>query len=382
MAAWAVAVPAAVGGYLLARPAAGERTDVPERGPFLRMLGGWTIVCVLGIGVAAITLAVPPHRFLGLLVALPMAVALGALVWTVGRWIARRTGRAAGIAVAAVMVALLTVPTVAWWFGPADTRGPEQWFAQDAFDQARSIETYVDGLSASEKVVVGVGPLGSSGPISISLKERTVRAALDPSHQERVFVVPGEPADLLNGRFTSVKSQEANDHNRPFFDDGAAALRGGAVIVVPEALGEKEFRLALNREGATVVAPGVALLRGPAPAAQIAAPPPLRVVPTTEAGVLQAVALVALLAIAGLGWALWFLGTGARPLVVLSVAPTAGAAMLTIGALATTKLELHPAEAGGVITAILVTAAGYAVWAVDRRRNAPAGAHVAEPASS
>ncbi len=80
---------------------------------------------------------------------------------------------------------------MAWWFGPADTRGPEQWFEQGAFDQARSIETYVDGLPGDRPVVVGVGPLGSSGPISISLKERTVRAALDPEHQERVFVVPG-----------------------------------------------------------------------------------------------------------------------------------------------------------------------------------------------
>ena len=330
MAAWAVAVPAAVGGYLVVRPATNERADVPERGPFLRMLGGWTAVCLLGIAVAAITLTVPPHRFLGLLVALPMAVALGALVWTIGRWVARRVGRPLGVAAAAVVIGLLTVPTVAWWFGPADTRGPEQWFEQAPFDQARSIETYLEGLPDDAMVVVGVGPLGSSGPISISLKERTVRAALDPDHQERVFVVPGRPADLLAGRFTTVKSGETNDHNRPFFDDGAAALRGGAAIVVPEALGEKEYALALDKEHATVIAPGVALLRGPAPAAPIAAPPPLRVVPTTEAGVLQALALVALLAIAGLGWALWFLGSGDRPLVVLSVAPAAGAAMLTL----------------------------------------------------
>src|SRR5262249_43656421 len=160
--------PTAVGGYLVARPATPDRTDAPARGPFLRMLAGWTAVCLVGMAVAAITLVVPPHRFLGLLVAMPMAVALAALVWTRGRGVARRTGRALGIAVAAAIVGLLTIPTVAWWFGPADTHGPEQWFEQAAFDQARSIEAFLSKLPPDQDVVVGVGPLGSSGPISIS----------------------------------------------------------------------------------------------------------------------------------------------------------------------------------------------------------------------
>ena len=76
------------------------------------------------------------------------------------------------------------------------------------------------------------------------------------------------------------------------------------------------------------------------------------------------------LAIAGLGWAVWFLGPGVRPLVVLSVAPAAGAALITLGALVTVKLGLHPAEAPGVITAILVTAAGWILAAMGRPRNA------------
>jgi hypothetical protein len=378
MAAWAVGLPAAGGGYLLVRPPSQDRSDHAERGAFLRMLGGWTGVCLLGMLVAAITLWVPPHRFLGLLVVLPMAVALGALVWTAGRWLAVRVGRAAGIAVGAVIVGLLAIPTVLWWYGPADVvgsvvtypaKGPEQWFEQAGFDQGRSIEAYLDAVPAGQVVVVGVGPNGSSGPISISLKERTIRAALDPGHQEQVFVIPGEPADLLAGRFTRVPSQETNDHNRPFFDDGAPALRGGAAIVAPQAFGDREFRRAVNQEDASEVAPGVALLRGPAPSSPLSAPPPLQVVPTTEAGVLQAVALVALLGLAGLGWAMWILGTGARPLVVLSVAPTVGAAVLMFGALVLAKLGLHPAETAGVVMAVVVSAAGFGLASAARFRT-------------
>jgi uncharacterized membrane protein len=393
MAAWAVAAPTAVGGYLVARPAPADRSDVLERGPFLRMLGGWAAVCLLGMAIAAITLALPPHRFLGLLVAMPMAVALGALVWTVGRWVARHAGRPVGIAAAVLMVGALTIPTVLWWFGPADVRGdvvlhepakgPEQWFQQDAYQEARSIDAYVAQLPAGRQAVVGVGPLGSSGPISISLKERTIRAGLAPSHQARVWVVPGEPDDLLAGRFTRVPSEEANSHNRPFFDEGAAALRSDAAIVVPRALGVQQFQRAVHQDHAKVIAPGVALVRGPAPSSPIGAPPPLHVVPTTEAGVLQAIALVVLLAAAGLGWAMWFLGTNARPLVVLSVAPTAGAAVLILVALAATKLGLHVADAPGVAMTVLVAAAGFVLAAVGRRRSrpAPVSAPAAPPAA-
>jgi len=197
-----------------------------------------------------------------------------------------------------------------------------------------------------------------------------------------VFVIAGEPADLLAGRFTRVPSGETNDHNRPFFDDGAAALRGGAAILVPQAFGDREFRRAVNQEGASEVAPGVALLRGPAPSAPIAALAPLQVVPTTEAGVLQAVALVGLLGLAGLGWAMWFLGSSARPLVVLSVAPTAGAAVLMFGALVLTKLGLHPAETAGVVMAVIVSAAGFGLASAARFRARARPAPGATSASS
>jgi hypothetical protein len=365
MAAWGVLPAAAFGGVALAK-------DEPRRAaPFLRMVAAWAAVCVAGTVVAAVTLVVPPHRFLGLLVAVPVAVALAALVWTVGRWVARRAGRVLGVAAGLAIVAALAIPTVAWWYGPAGSRRPEQWFDQAAFDQARSIRAYVDTLHTAGPVVVLVGPLGTSGPISISLKERTVRAGLAPTQQERVFVIPGSPADALAGRFTRVPNPDFDSHNRVYFDDGAAALRSGAPIVIPEALGQKEFQQAVHG-GAKVVAPGVALLRGPPPPAPIPAPGPLHVVPRSEVGLLWAVALVALLGVAGLGWTAWFLPAGARPLTLISLAPTVGAGTMILGALVTAKLGLHLTGPAGVATFSVVAAAGFAaVAARSVRTNRP-----------
>ncbi len=369
MQAWAVLPAAAAGAVPLAHPPAADRgpAEAPaHRGPFLRMLVAWTAVCAAGMVLAWVTLAVPPHRFLGLLVAVPVAVALAAAVWTVGRWVARRGGRAFGITAGAVIVAALAVPTVAWWYGPKDYGGPEQWFDQAAFDQSRSIQAYIETLPAARPVVVLVGPLGSSGPISISLKERTVRAGLAPQSQERVFVVPDEPADALAGRFSHAGDRAVNDHNRLFFDLGKDALRSGAPIVVPEALGPKEFRAATKAHGARVVAPGMAVLRGPS--AALGPSGPLHVVPATEAGTLWAVVLVVLLGVAGLGWTAWFVGPGARPLTLLSLAPSVGAAMLVLGALVTVKLGLHPAGPAGVATFAVAAGGGFVAFAVGRRR--------------
>ena len=367
MQAWAVLPAAAAGAVALARPPAADRGfATPALGPFLRMLAAWTAVCGAGMVVAWVTLAAPPHRFLGLLVAVPVAVGLAAAVWTAGRWVARRGGRALGITAGAVLVAALAVPTVAWWYGAQDYRGPEQWFDQAAFEQARSVQAYVETLPAGRPVVVLVGPLGSSGPISISLKDRTVRAGLAPESQERVFVVPDEPADALAGRFGHVPDRAVNDHNRVFFDFGKDALRSGAPIVVPEALGPEEFRAATRAHGATVVAPGVAVLRGPP--AVVGPPGPLRVVPGTEAGMLWAAALGILLGLAGLGWTAWFLGPGARPLTLLSLAPPVGAAMLVLGALVTAKLGLHPAGPAGVATFAVVAVGGFGAFLAGRRR--------------
>src|SRR5207245_302291 len=49
-----------------------KNRDGPSRGPFLRMLGGWTAVAGGGLAVTAATRALEPHRFLTLLVAGPV----------------------------------------------------------------------------------------------------------------------------------------------------------------------------------------------------------------------------------------------------------------------------------------------------------------------
>ncbi len=288
------------------------RSGRSGRRPFLRLMAAWAAVTLGGVVVSIATLAVPPHRFLTLFLIGPGVVLATAAVWMVAGALGRWAGRPAGVALGVAAVAALAVPSVLWWYGPADLKGPEQWFDATAFQQARSTIPYLDRLPASRPVVFLVGPLGSSGSISVALKERTIRAALPPSFQERAFVVPGEPADLLAGRFTRVPNPDTNAHNLPYWQAARTALAAGAPVLVPEELGPKEFAAATTKLGAPVIAPGVALLRGPRPAAALPAVAPLRPVPTSERGLFDGLVLVVLLAAAGWGWTRWFLGRQAK----------------------------------------------------------------------
>jgi hypothetical protein len=346
------------------------------RPAFLRMVAAWALVSLAGIAYAAITRALPPHRFLTVLVVVPGVVAVCAAIWTLCRFVARRMDRIAAATVGVVAVALLAIPTLLWWYGPSDLKGPEQWFDPTAFQEARAAAAYLQQLPPAEPVVILVGPRGSSGPISTDLKERTIRAALPPERQVSTHVYPGEPADLLAGRTSPVTGPQAaaiNGENAPFWRDVLGILSRDPPILVARQLAPMEFGVALNQLGAQRIAPGLALLRGPQPPAALAAPAPLHAVPRTVVGLLEAVAIVLLLGVAGLGWTVWFLGPRARALTIVSLAPTAGAGMVMLGALVTATAGFHLAGPPGVVTLIAVTAIGsaLALRPVRRRQGRP-----------
>jgi hypothetical protein len=338
-----------------------------RRWPFLRLMGAWAAVTLGGMVTSIATLAVPPHRFLTLFVVGPGVVLASAAVWAVARPVARRLGRFAGLALAVVAVAALAIPSVRWWYGPADLKGPEQWFDATAFEQARSATPYLDRLPAAQPVVFLVGPLGSSGSISVALKERTIRAALPPSVQERVYVVPGEPTDLLAGRFTRVPNPDVNAHNLPYWQTARPVLAGHPPVLVLQELGPMEFQQATAQLEAPVVAPGVALLQGPRPASPLPAVQPLRPVPRSLVGLMWGVLVVVLLAAAGFGWSWWFLGPGATPLLTVSLSPAVGAGMLVLAGLVTAKAGLLLGGPAGVITFAVVAVAGLVVAAWSTR---------------
>jgi hypothetical protein len=389
LAAWAVGPLAAVGLAVAATIEGRSERPRPATSPasraFLRLLLAWTVVCLAGLAYAALTLDLPPHRFLTLLVSVPVIVGVATAVHAAVRALARRgsAGRAGAVALGAVVVAALAVPGLRVWYSPVDlvdgavvnppAEGPEQWFDVAAFDQARAAGAYIETLSPGTPVVFAVSPTGASGPISVALKERTIRAALPADRQVDAHVYPGEPANLLDGRPTRTGLPEFDDANLPYWEDVRALLRETPFppVVVIEALGAREHRQALGELDGTEIAPGTVLLNA-RPPADLEPPTPVSPVPTTEVGLVWAALIAAALFLSGLGWTVWFLGPGAAPITVVSLAPAVGAGMLILGGLVAAKTAGRLGGAVGIGT-LAVTAALGGILAIGSARRRGSG---------
>jgi hypothetical protein len=96
-------------------------------------------------------------------------------------------------------------------------------------------------------------------------------------------------------------------------------------------------------------------------------------------GIAWALAIGAVLAIAGIGWASWFLGPTADPRAVIAIVPLAGLAVLILAGLVVGKLGVGLGGAGGIATVggvVLVGGVAGRLSARGRRADAetlPAG---------
>jgi len=340
---------------------AGDGGIARQRRFTIRLLGAWTIVAASGAIYGAITLDLPPHRFLELLVAVPGAVSLAAAV----RWLAslaarstrrRLAPRAAVTLVSALVtaaaVSALSVPGALAWY----RHGPGVWLDPVALQQTEVAARYAEALPASTPVVFVVGPLGPAGLVSVPLKERTIRAGFPSDRQVDLHIFVGEPADALAGRRTYV-SPPIDRETQPYWDDVKALLGARPPMIVLKSMGPKQFDAAVGL-GAAVVAPGVALIQGTEPPEPLAEPPPPRPVPRTAYGLIWGSVLLLLMGAAGAGWSRAMVGRTAPPEVLWSIAPAVGAAALMLGALVAAKLGVRLAGVGGVATYAVVAIGG------------------------
>ncbi len=361
--------PVAVGGAA----ALAVRGDRPGRRVLLALLAGWTVVSLGGIAYGAATLKLPPHRFLELLIVVPGVAAVAeAVVWTASR-VRRRMGGAGprvGWALAIVAAGALVVPgTLAWY----RSGGPQVWIDAAAFRQARTASAYVASLRADQPFVVLVSPFGTAGALSVPLKERTIRMALPADREASLHVFPGEPGDALAGRRTLAPGAAVNAATLPYWQDVRTVLPNDPPIVILQAFAPKEFRSAVATMSSAVVGPGVAVLRGPAAPAPLAAGPGPDAFPGIRAAIAWTVVVLALLFAAGAGWTGLFLGRGVRPAVLFGSAPAVGAGMLILGGVLVSRAGVGLGGAAGVATYAVVTVAGAASWVAGRPRGTDPG---------
>jgi hypothetical protein len=365
----ATAPASAAGALALLRPRAGSemgRGGGGRRRAFARrVIFAWTLVTAAGMAYGAITLDLPPHRFLALLVAVPGTVALtAAVLWFMG-WASGRVGAPAAWALAAVAVIALAFPGWEGWYH----HGPGLWIDRAGLMQTVTASAYLEMPGVEGRPVVFlVDPHGPAGIISAALKERLIRMGLAPEQEEAVHVYVGDPANLLAGRPTLTPNAALNVAIQPYWQDVRSVLGAKPTVLIVEAFARKEYAQATQVMGALEISPGVALLRGTPPATPLAPGALPSAVPPTRLAVAWAGAILALLALAGLGWTRLVLGPDAEPSVFVGMAPAVGTAALILGGLVAAELGVRLGGPGGVATfgVITVLGIGAALWDVAR----------------
>lgn len=294
------------------------------------LLGVWGSLAVISVVAWFLfDLPLPPYRWAGFALGIPIAIVLGA--FAVGDLLERRRRRLlASLAVAgalAAVVGLAGAGASVWW-------NLEPTLAADEFGQLRTLSSYVGSLPPQTRIVILIEAYRKRAPFN------------------RAWT--GLPADRL--RFITMVPARIDERAPDLGLPPAARERPGTVVVSLDAYREPP---GVGRS----LGPGVHLIFGPDPeGTQVGAPP--RAPPPIHLAA-SVVVLLGLLAFSGGGWASL---TDLPSIGIVSVAPAFGVGILTATGLLASRagVPLHPPW--GTVLVAAVGVAGWVVALVRRRR--------------
>jgi hypothetical protein len=336
---------ALVGGFAVVRA-----EEQPERRRARRFLVALMASWVALTAVAAVAqLAGAPvagARLLLYLFAVPVLVA--ALVWAAGRFVRGRLSPALGVAVVTLVVlgAVAALATVTW-------RGDHRrtWLSARTVAQLTAAGEYLANVAPGREAVFSFGEVDGTTRVRW---RNTVRATLPPSVVPRVTGFKVGP--LIGGRQGFVPP---TDYSRL------------PVMMVLDAYNRGAFERLHQLVPESFVSPGVLALNGPTSPSVIENPTP-ETADIRGIHLLWVVAFsVAILFAAGSGWAIVLLPSD--PVVRAGLAPALGLGMSVLVALVWDRLSLGLGGWWGIGPMVVVTAAGWIVAALTRRRPGRTG---------
>jgi hypothetical protein len=271
---------------------------------------------------------------------------------------------------AGVLLAAVVAGSVSLFWGSWSRRHP--WVEADAVQQVAAAGRYVATSAPGREVVYLIDTKHRSDLDTIVRWWLVIKAALPPSQVLRAHRYVGTPDDYL-ARVPSALLGQAlppGETDRPDPGLWGGDGRPDPVAIVLQRYNGPGFESAAAA-GGTVVAPGVLVLRGPAAAtADLTGPVP--------AGDLRGRTLlwssaivVALLFLAGLGWAIGLVP--ADPLLRLPLAPALGAATASLAGLGWAAVGLSFAGWLASAPLLVAAAAGWALAGIVRVRAARSG---------
>jgi hypothetical protein len=241
----------------------------------------------------------------------------------------------AGVAIVAVGLVTTTWTTYDLW----RQRIPS--FTEEQARQAAAAGWYLERHPRGPAIVVVSSP-------SLAKMDRDVRSMMPPSQIPRPRLFIGAVADLLIGVPTPAESRRFSVASQRTFRDVKPLLSRDPIIISLSAFGRSFDQPIPGR----AIAPGVIVVRGPATGAATA--PPFDIYPGNARVVLDALLVLSMLAVAGVGWSRRLIGR--QRLAVACAAPAVGLAALALFGV-TLGIAGVPLGGGWAVAIVVLTSA-------------------------
>ena len=333
---------------------AARRRGPASTAPVRWLLATWALLT--GAAVVAGLAGVPLPTYRALTFALPVALGLAAapfLPASLGREARTTRGRGAGAVLALAVASMVAVPGVLLWyrdFGPRTS--PQQ------LSQVAAAGRYAAALPAGGPVVM---VYDNPDVLKALFYQGVFGAVLPAGLRHRLLIFPGTAEDALSSRFVPRGDSTERATARKLFEEARSALASGAPVVATRDLDPAGFLSGLER-GEPRIGDDV-VLRGPRPPPKLTRDAPDRLVPLPAGWVLllRALAMLAVLALGGAGWAR-SAAPGGPVAAQAGLAPAFGAAAIAVLGLVAARAGLPLGGwAGPVVVGLAVVASG-AAW--------------------
>jgi hypothetical protein len=340
-------------------PAAVERVpmDAPNRAKFVLLhLLAWCAVALAGyLGFVVFHLDIPAHRFLAFALAVPILAVLGLLF--VGDFVGR-VWRPLGVAIVVAGLAVGAWTSHDTWF---KTR---PWISQGKTDQSVAMAAYLEqaGIDAGRPVVFLLADRDAS---YVALMTHMIRATLSAERIANAYFYAGSAENYLAERPTPDTTGQPGGLSERYFSFMRDTYDRDPVALLPKLFDDRYFDQWASAHPETLVAPDLAVVRGPILGSLAPARSPVAPASTFWLALLAIGSLVVVGAV-GMGWTICLLGRWLRPLEVVAFSPAVGIAALVMVGIVLDRLGVRLVGAGGVLV-VVVTAligAGVAAWRV------------------
>jgi hypothetical protein len=331
---------------------------------FAVLMAAWSAAATAGIVLYYMGRPSPAHRFLGFLMPLPILIALG-LLW-IARLLSARTTAAAGIAV--VLVGIVALGFLSYQGLYVHLASGVEWLDEGKITNAVRAQAYLHAshVPDSQPVVFVIDDGGPNPQVFLPEEAHIMRSVFPADRIRTAYFYVGTPENYLAGRPTILPddTRRYNIASTRFWNDLQPVYQQHPIALMLDNY-NPAFGATAQAHPEWVVNDGVIALNGPRPATKAGTPP----IPGAPRGLaasgVYSIAVLVVLTLIGVGWAVALLPAGVRPFEVLAVSAGFGVAFLVIAGTVADRLGLGLA---GVPGGLAGPVAGCTGWVLGGRR--------------